>query len=55
MCNKQKTAGGLNAYLKQRGDIKEIRTRGQGSQQFTWAKWAQKSLYTGSKHYRATV
>lgn len=26
MCNKQKTAGGFNAYLRQHSDVREIRT-----------------------------
>lgn len=55
MCNKQKTAGSFNAYLKQYSDIRNGRTRGKSSQWFIWAKWAQMSLKTGSKHYRAIV
>lgn len=27
MCNKQKTAGGFNAYLKQQSDVREIRQK----------------------------
>lgn len=27
MCNKQKTAGGFNAHLKQQSDVREIRQK----------------------------
>lgn len=55
ICNKQKTAAGFNAHLKEHSYIRKTRTRGKSSQWFIWAKKDQMFLKTGSKHFRNII